>query len=294
MKIIYAFLSLVFLSACASAYLPTAKPTTPLAFHKPIQKAGEVFYPNYRMPQKPYFEMGIFEIEKPLSLGKPDNFLPQQLRTQKFDGAIVIDRHRYWDYVGELSIEKELISYVGIVYEENVRKASWLSEVKVQRYVHENLLDTVTIKLDMLGQITDVSGSKTLFDFSAPIQPWYFLMQKGPTWLEKSSDSWPSIRNQLTYNYARTWQFRKSENLINYRYWFGDYSMWELSLEDLGTELLIKKVGYDEVLEEVESLFLVDRLKKQIWHRPTQYQKIVFTYFYSSITEQNQYVLVQP
>lgn len=195
MKIFSPLLLFIVITSCVSAYRPTVQPNEPTFAGLPNPQNTDVFYPNYRMPQKPYYEIGIFEIEKRVSRGKPDNFLAPKLRTQKLDGAIVIDRHRYWDYVGESSIEMELISYVGIVYEESVRNLSTLSQVKVQRIINNTLYDSVTIALNMNGQITDFQGSTSLFNVSTAIQPWYFLKQKGSQWKEKNTSQWPSTRH---------------------------------------------------------------------------------------------------
>ncbi len=282
-----------FLMACASTYQSTSIPE----FSDALQvgtPAGRLYYPNYRLPQKPYYEIGTFDFAKPVRDGKPDNFLTDYLKKHNLDGAIIIDRQRVWHEFTDRYVEYEHLTYVAIVFEERVRESEWLSKVRIDRYLNEELFLSSEIELDMLGQQTKISGSAELLHLALRVQPWYFLKQAGPLWQHKNANLKPNVRQYMGLDRYRFWEVKELEPLVVYRHSTIDWQRFNIVMEPIGENLVTKAILYSDRTETVESLFLVDQLKKQVWQRPALNEKIVFTYSYTSMHEQDELVLIEP
>lgn len=291
MKHLVIFLSGLLLASCAQPYRTVKAPASNSLNLIPRQRKTEVFYPGYLMPKEAYYEMGIFEYKLHVSQGPPENKLPLELHRRNLDGAIVLDRRRTWSVNNN---EYETLTCMGILMEENVKDLTWLERVDVELYQDEILLDTAAFYFSGNGQFSKFAGNDHLRNVAQSIQPWYFLQQANSRWSERpSGHKWPHRRLKLGSTWP-IWKNVSSDDSLIYRLSYGDFRSSKIYLEEIGKQLVPIQVIEDGTMGEIESIFLIDRLKKQVWHRKGHNQRIVYRYFYTDMQEQNIFRLVQP
>lgn len=257
----------------------------------PRQQKAEVFYPGYRMPQAAYYEMGVFEYKLPVSKGPPENRLPIEVQRRNLDGAIVLDRRRTWSFN---NMPYETLTCMGILMKKSVDHLSWLKRVDVEIYQGDAMLDTAVFYFGSNGQISKVAGNDYLRSVAQTIQPWYFLQQANSRWRERPGDGqWPDRRLREGNNWV-IWKNVSQEDSLIYRLSYNDFDHTKIYMEEIGDQLVPVRVVEDGVVGTVESVFLIDRLKKQVWHRKSHNQRLVYRYSYTNMEKQNIFRLVQP
>lgn len=290
MKPLIILCTLLFISACAP--YQSVSPVVPTALNlAPRQQPVKIFYPAYRMPERAYYEMGVFSYELPVYAGSPDNQLSFELKQRNLDGAIILDRSRTW---GLNNVEYETLTCMGLLFADNVRDFAWVNRVEVAVYQDSVLAGRVDFTFSPNGQISGTKGEPKLIRLARAVQPWFFIQQKNSGWKERPSGTPLPHRQLKERNNYTFWKNQSREDSLFYSYQRSDIHHVEIFLEQIGNDLVPKTIYEGKQAQPVENVFLVDRLKKQVWHRRAYGQKLVYRYHYLRMSEQNIFPLVEP
>lgn len=250
------------------------------------EEMPSIFYLGYRLPQKPFYEAELLEIQRPVSKGPPENILRQRLAEKGYDGAIVLGRRRHWNMMG---VEHDLITCLPIVYEENAKRLEHIKRVTMNVYEQDSLTETVEVYISKEGIIDSIDGSHTALSQGGSIQPWLFNDKSG-------SNRYPLRSMRKDNGSLLKWrEERRSGDTVVYRLrrnWF-DYQ--DIYLRKQEGQLIPQVVQQREgAADTVQSLFLVDRLKKQVWESSYYEKTYEYHYHYLSMRKQNTYPLISP
>ncbi len=254
----------------------------------------DIFYLNYRLPQRPYYEIGVFTFAVPQGQGNADNYLTKELKQKGLDGAIILEReNEAWDFERGGGYYSKL-TYLGIIYADHLKGSVWLEQIDIEMKAADQVLFKTRINLDFAGQITDTTGDPGLYLLATAIQPWYFLNQQAPRFSHFGNNLWPRVIEKISFGEEREWFFLEQADTLQYRYWSQNLKTWRLKMVKLHEQWVLAEVIYNGNQDTVESIFEDQRLVQQIWRRPQYNQQIIYSYTYTPLDEFSAFKLVSP
>lgn len=275
--------------------LPYQKVNSKISEGLPVPPRGEpveIYYPGYRMPDEAYYETGVFEFKTWVHRGAPDNLLPQEIKRRNLDGAIILDRRQVWNLNNRAF---ESLTCMGLLMAEHAEEVRWVKQVEVEWYQDSILIGKAHFDFAENGQILSDSGHAFLIRLSRSIQPWFFREQINTGWSEKPAQAdWPDRRLKEGQRFT-FWKKKEEVDSLIYQVEQHDFQkVRSVLLKDLGDQWVPAFVWDQKGSGTVESHFLVNRLKKQIWHRPAYGQRLIYRYGYGQIKDNDKYKLVRP
>ncbi len=292
MKTFLPFVILYCASSCASYYHQSFNPIKRLRTPT-VTGRGEIYYPNYRLPQRPYIETGIFTmVSHRYSSNGMEKRLEEKLSEQGLDGAIVLAKSEIPHPESSASHE---LRYAGFVYLDHFDRLGIKDYLEIQYQSGDSLRDTSRVYFDWHGQIDSVKGSWSIFQKAAWAQPWYFIEQKSSDWLTAVRNA-PFPGRQLKRPEGNViYRFSPRDDQIRYK--ILDHALAEKRFaffSDAGSQLQLMAIEEDDIHVEVNSVYVGNHLREQRWTSPDGKESFRLIYRYKSIEDIPSSWIVKP
>lgn len=279
-------LLVIIITSCES-YYPVQPIFAQRAQTYPVKEPGDIFVTGYKMPKVPYIELGHFSLPLVSAYGDMMALLPSHVAQQGFDGAIVLNS-------GDKASGE--IRYIGIIYESNINRLGGIvNKITITELKNDSVSDRSVVYLNWNRQVDSVVGDLNLYNRAKLVQPWFFLDQQNRGWVQASSiypfasRKYGSASHGLSYKYMpqaepTTFLFSNSPAYDRYR----------IVLDESRNVMVLQQVEYKDRTELVHSVFIGDKLVKQLWDRPEKGEQIQFDYSYKSKEDLPAQWIVQP
>ena len=298
----YSILVAGILSSCKiyrNAYTPTYPNITTVAVEDP----GLVFYPEVRLPDRAFIEMGTFTLSsRSVPGGNVLQHLPTRLARQGFDGAIILDKQVYYEQDEESAHRRDInryneVTYMGFVYSENLdRLKGTLKEILIRLEEKDSAISTARVTFDLKRQINSVEGDKELYREARLIQPWFFLDQQNGAW--KYCYDRGRYPDRIFHSGEEYYKFLFNNENPEWHYYTrkGEFGKGKtrLYLQAHTGFPVVERVVVGADVDMVYTVYEEERMKEQLWEQDTKGRKIHYIYSYRTLEDIPQTLVVYP